>query len=59
LRAVYARLAERKRIALVPFLLAGVAEDPALMQDDGLHPNAAGQPRVLANVWPALVPLLR
>ena len=28
------------------------------MQPDGLHPNAQGQPLVLANVWPALKPLL-
>jgi acyl-CoA thioesterase-1 len=24
------------------------------MQEDGLHPTAAGQPRVLENVWPVL-----
>ncbi|MBU6247072.1 MAG: arylesterase [Xanthomonadaceae bacterium] len=59
LRAVYADLARQKHVALVPFLLDGVALDPSLMQDDGLHPTAAGEPRVLANVWPALEPLLR
>jgi acyl-CoA thioesterase-1 len=58
LRKVYADLAEKHRAALVPFLLEGVALDPALMQDDGLHPTAAGEPRVLDNVWPALEPLL-
>jgi acyl-CoA thioesterase-1 len=42
----------------VPFLLEGIALDPKLMQPDGLHPNALGQPRVLENVWPALKPLL-
>jgi len=59
LRAVYAGLAAQKHVALVPFLLDGVALDPSLMQDDGLHPTAAGEPRVLDNVWPALAPLLR
>jgi acyl-CoA thioesterase-1 len=59
LRKVYADLAEKHHAALVPFLLAGVALDPALMQDDGLHPTAAGEPRVLDNVWAALEPLLR
>jgi acyl-CoA thioesterase-1 len=59
LRAVYADLARQKHAALVPFLLEGVALDPARMQDDGLHPNAAGEPAVLGNVWPALQPLLR
>jgi acyl-CoA thioesterase-1 len=58
LRAVYADLAREKHVALVPFLLEGVALDPALMQDDGLHPLAAGEPKVLDNVWPKLKPLL-
>ena len=59
LRAVYAELARQKHVALVPFLLDGVALNPDLMQDDGLHPTAAGEPAVLATVWPKLQPLLR
>jgi acyl-CoA thioesterase-1 len=59
LRAIYADLARDKRTALVPFLLEGVALDPSLMQDDGLHPTAAGEPKVLDNVWKALHPLLQ
>lgn len=59
LRAIYADLARSKRTALVPFLLEGVALDPTLMQDDGLHPLAAGEPRVLDNVWRGLAPLLK
>ena len=58
LRAIYADLARSKRTGLVPFLLEGVALDPTLMQDDGLHPLAAGEPRVLDNVWQGLAPLL-
>jgi len=58
LRAIYANLAVRKHVALLPFLLDGVALDPALMQEDGLHPTAAGEPRVLQNVWGVLQPLL-
>ena len=58
LRAVYAGLAKQKHAALLPFLLDGVALDPALMQADGLHPTAAGEPRVLENVWRVLRPLL-
>jgi acyl-CoA thioesterase-1 len=58
LRAVYAGLAKQKHVALLPFLLEGVALDPALMQADGLHPLAAGEPRVLENVWGVLRPLL-
>ena len=58
LRAIYADLARHDHAALVPFLLDGVALDPKLMQPDGLHPTAAAQPRVLANVWPVLTPIL-
>ena len=58
LRAVYAGLAQRKHTALVPFLLQGVALDPSRMQEDGLHPTAAGEPAVFATVWSALAPLL-
>lgn len=58
LRAIYSGLARHDHASLVPFLLDGVALDPKLMQPDGLHPTAAAQPRVLANVWPALAPML-
>jgi len=58
LRAVYAGLAHDKHVALVPFLLDGVALNPALMQEDGLHPVAAGEPMVLHTVWQQLKPLL-
>lgn len=58
LRAMYRGLAAEFNVPLVPFLLEGVALDDGLMQEDGLHPRAAGQPRVLENVWPLLAPLL-
>jgi acyl-CoA thioesterase-1 len=56
--AVYADLARELEVPLVPFLLDGVATMPALMQDDGIHPLAAAQPRLLDNVWAELRPLL-
>jgi acyl-CoA thioesterase-1 len=59
LRAVYADLAKAKHTALVPFLLEGVAMDPAKMQDDGLHPVASAEPLVLDTVWPQLAPLMK
>ncbi len=58
LRAIYADLARDEHAPLVPFLLDGIALDPKLMQPDGLHPTTAAQPRVLANVWPVLAPML-
>ena len=54
LRVMYRALATEFKLPLVPFLLEGVALDDELMLPDGLHPNAAGQPRLLANVWPVL-----
>ncbi|HEX6834292.1 MAG TPA: arylesterase [Rudaea sp.] len=58
LRAMYRDVARQFNVPLVPFLLDGVALDPALMQDDGLHPRAEGEPKVLDNVWPVLKPVL-
>ncbi|MEO5626334.1 MAG: arylesterase [Dokdonella sp.] len=58
LRTMYRGLAAEFNAPLVPFLLDGVALDPTLMQDDGLHPKAAGEPRVLQNVWGVLAPML-
>lgn len=58
LRTLYRGLADEFNVPLVPFLLDGVALDPALMQDDGLHPKAAAEPRVLENVLKVLEPAL-
>lgn len=56
--ALYAGLAEAYQPGWLPFLLEGVATDPALMQDDGIHPNARAQSRIVDNLWPVLQPLL-
>ncbi|MFM1885771.1 MAG: hypothetical protein RL026_928 [Pseudomonadota bacterium] len=58
-RESFVSLARRHKAALVPFLMDGVALDSRYMQADGLHPNPAGQPLLLGNVWPILKPLLR
>jgi acyl-CoA thioesterase-1 len=52
-------VAKQYHLQLVPFLLQDVALDPARMQQDGLHPNAAGEPPVLDTLWPYLKPLLK
>lgn len=49
---IYPRIAADYRLGFVPFLLAGVAGQPALCFPDGLHPNAAGQERLAQNVLP-------
>lgn len=57
-RDVYRQVAERHDVPMVSEILAGVAEDPALMQEDGIHPRAAAQARMLDNVWPRLEAML-
>lgn len=57
--AIYPQVAHEYHLPLVPFLLQDVALVHGLMQDDGLHPNAAGEPRVLDTVWQSLRPLLK
>ena len=58
-QAIFRELSNQEQIALVPYLLAGVAEDWDLMQTDGLHPSAEAQPQLLENVWPHLEPLVQ
>jgi len=40
--ATFSALAADKKVGLIPFLLEGVAADPALNLPDGIHPNAEG-----------------
>lgn len=58
-QALFHEVAEAKQVPLVPLLLDGVAKHRELMQADGIHPTAEAQPRLLENVWPTLLPLLR
>ena len=55
----YADLARSEKVALVPFLLDGIADQPRLFQSDTIHPTAEAQPQLLDNVWAALAPLLK
>ncbi len=55
---LFQEVAEARQAALVPFFMERVALAPELLLDDGLHPNAAGQPHLLDTVWPDLQPLL-
>jgi acyl-CoA thioesterase-1 len=57
-RELFPALARRFEVALIPFLLEGVAARPDLNLPDGIHPNAAGYERVVENVLEVLAPLL-
>jgi len=56
--AQYGEIAESEQVPWLPFLLEGVAEYRALMQDDGIHPTEEAQAIILDNVWPVLIELL-
>jgi acyl-CoA thioesterase I len=56
--AVYRRVADSEKAALVPFLLEGIGERPEYFLPDRIHPNATAQPLILENVWPVLSKVL-
>ena len=57
-QAVFPEVARTTGVALMPFLLDGVAADPRLNQPDGIHPTAAGYQVIADRLWPYLRPLL-
>ncbi len=58
-RAVFARLGKRPGVLFDPFFLAGVAGNPALNQDDHIHPNAQGVKIEVARLKPLVERLLQ
>lgn len=54
----YQGLAKEYKLALVPFFLDGIAGNPSLIQEDGIHPISSAQSKLLDNVWLQLKPLL-
>ena len=50
--ALYPALATKYALPLYPYFLEGVANDPALTQEGGLHPNAAGVRAIVTRVAP-------
>jgi acyl-CoA thioesterase-1 len=58
-QALFANVARKKKVRLVPFLLSGIGTQLERFQADGLHPTAQAQPAVLDNVWRELEPMLK
>ncbi|MFD0798235.1 arylesterase [Maribacter chungangensis] len=58
-RNIYPELAKANDVALIPFLLEGVAGVPELNLEDGIHPTADGQKIVANTVWQVLKPILK
>ncbi|MEX8503928.1 MAG: arylesterase [Leptothrix ochracea] len=58
---LYAKVARSEHTALVPFFLAGIADDAEPLrwfQADRIHPVQAAHPKILATIWPTLKPWL-
>lgn len=56
--AMYAQVAVNHGVVLVPFMLAGFADDQSLFQEDGIHPTADAQQLILDNIYRHLKPML-
>lgn len=56
---VYARVAKKEDVTLVPFFLNGVASVPSMNLSDGVHPNIEGQKRMAQNILPFVEQALR
>ena len=57
-RASFVDIAKATDSTLAPFLLDGVATNPALMQADGIHPSVEAQPLLLQNILPTVQAVL-
>jgi acyl-CoA thioesterase-1 len=57
--AVFTDLAAAYPVVFYPFFLDGVAGDPALNQDDGIHPNPAGVDVIVERFAPVVADALQ
>ncbi|MCY3640130.1 MAG: arylesterase [Gammaproteobacteria bacterium] len=57
-RDLFTDLSESYDVPLANDFIEAVVLQPELMQDDGIHPTAAGQPLLLDALWPAIRRLL-
>lgn len=57
-RDLFTDLSESYDVPLANDFIETVALQPELMQDDGIHPTAAGQPLLLDALWPTIRRLL-
>jgi acyl-CoA thioesterase-1 len=56
---MFKALSQETNAPLVPFMLEGVADKPALFQQDRLHPTAQAHPIILNNIWPQFAALIK
>ena len=56
---IFPDLAAEYDTLLYPFFLAGIATNPALNQEDGIHPTALGVTRLVQQILPYVMRLLQ
>ena len=56
---MFKTVAKDTKSPLVPFMLDGVADKPAMFQQDRLHPTADAHPIILNNIWPQFLNLIK
>ena len=57
--AVFPKLAKKHDVPLYPFFLQGVAAEPELNQQDGIHPNAKGVEVIVGRILPFVLDLMQ
>jgi acyl-CoA thioesterase-1 len=55
----FSQVAAERKVPMLPFFLMSLVGMPGAFQDDGIHPAAASQPKMLDALWPSLKPLLK
>ena len=56
--AIYPKLSKKYNLAFIPFLLEGVALNPSLNQQDGIHPNKEGTIKVSETIKKSIINIL-
>ena len=56
--AIYPKLSKKHSLQFIPFLLEGVALNPSLNQQDGIHPNKKGTIKISENIKKSIIAIL-
>ena len=55
---IYPKLSKKHNLLLIPFLLEGVALNPSLNLQDGIHPNQQGTIKISENIQKSIIAIL-
>ena len=56
---IYPKLSKKYNLPLIPFLLEGVALNPSLNQQDGIHPNKRGTIKISGTIKKSIIAVLK